>query len=121
MLAADAVAEVVAVVALEATPGPPSPIAGHFVCRGQPVVAVELGGLLEDRAAARPALDAHLVVLTNATALLVERVKALVTDVRFDEASPGLAVAPQHARVDQQVVPVLDLDQLTLWVAGRAA
>lgn len=128
LLSAALVEEVVRVVALQAVTGAAPAVAGAFTCRGHSLFAVELGALLEGRAAGRAHLDAHLVVLGTALplALLVDRVEAVVTGVSLVAGEPGSAslqlqegLSPVMARVGPNVFPLLDAEQLAGWLESR--
>lgn len=135
LLSAESVDEVVHVVALQPVVGMSAAVAGAFTYRGRSVIALELGAVLERRAARRSQLDAHLVVLNTAQplALLVDHVKAVVTgvtlvaDERAERTDTEPPVAERRstqlsrlvARVGAEVMPVVDAGQLALWVEGK--
>jgi len=77
LLPAGRVQEVVRLVATDPIPGAPPSILGTFVCRGVPVVAVDLAGLLG--VARVPALDAQIAVLVGAPTigLVLDRIRGL--------------------------------------------
>ncbi|GEN08560.1 chemotaxis protein CheW [Myxococcus sp. MISCRS1] len=88
LLAADAVQEVVRLVELEPLPGAPPHVAGTFIYRGNPAVAVDLAVLLG--VTRQPELDAHLVICKGArpVAVLVDRVRDLVEAPTLVEGTP---------------------------------
>lgn len=95
LLAADTVQEVVRLVELEPLPGAPPHVAGTFVYRGSPAMAVDLAALLGVRR--QPDLDAHLVICKGArtVAVLVDRVRDLVeAPVLVDGTPDGAAPMP---------------------------
>lgn len=96
LLAASRVREVVRLVATQPLAGAPDAVLGTFVCRGAPVVAVDLGAALAGERR-EPALDAQIVVLggTPALGLVVERIDGLVdAPLLFDgDADAGTAAA----------------------------
>jgi hypothetical protein len=133
LLSAASVDEVVRVVALQPVVGVSPAIAGAFSCRGRSLFALELGAVLEARAAAPVQLDAHLVLLNSALplALLVDRVKEVVSGVKLvaDERRGDGEVtverrAPQLgklvARVGARVMPLLEPAQFTSLLPERA-
>lgn len=77
LLAASHVQEIVRLVALEPRPGGSAALAGTFLWRGVPVVAVDLAALLGVRR--EPALDAQIAVLagTPVVGLLLDRIHGL--------------------------------------------
>jgi purine-binding chemotaxis protein CheW len=77
LLAAGRVREIVRLVATEPIPGAPPSILGTFICRGVPVVAVDLAGLLG--VVRTPAMDAQIAVLagTPAVGLVFDRIRGL--------------------------------------------
>lgn len=93
LLVADAVQEVVRLVELEPLPGAPPHVAGTFIYRGSPAVAVDLAVLLGVKR--EPALDAHLVICKGArpVAVLVDRVRDLVEAPVLVEGTPDGDVA----------------------------
>lgn len=137
LLAAASVEEVVATVALQPVVGMAAAVAGAFTYRGRSLLALELGAVLERRAARPPLLDAHLVVLNTASplALMVDRVLSVVNGVTLvaeERAARGAAVPAEGdrrapslgqlvARVGVQVMPLVDPAQLGAWVEGRAS
>ena len=77
LLPASRVREIVRLVATEPVPGAPPALLGTFVCRGVPVVAVDLAGLLGVHRV--PGLDAQIAVLTGtpAVGLVLDRIQGL--------------------------------------------
>lgn len=77
LLPAGRVQEVVRLVATDPIPGAPPSILGTFVCRGVPVVAVDLAGLLG--VSRPPALDAQIAVLVGSPSvgLVLDRIMGL--------------------------------------------
>lgn len=88
LLPADAVQEVVRLVALDALTGAPPHVVGTFLYRGTPAVVVDLAVLLGVRR--EPDIEAHLVVCgsTRPVALLVDRVRDLVEAPTLVDAAP---------------------------------
>lgn len=127
LLSASLVHEVVRVVSLQPVAGAAPAVAGSFICRGRSLFAVELGALLEHRAAVPAHLDAHLVLLGTAQplALLVDRVKEVVTGVSLVSDDAGASplqhegLSPLMARVGAKVYPLLDAGQLSTWLESR--
>jgi purine-binding chemotaxis protein CheW len=80
------VVEVVRLVATTPLAGAPPHVLGTFVCRGEPVVAVDLAALLAG-VRREPPIDAEIVVLAGvpAVGLVVDRVQRIVDGpVLFD-------------------------------------
>jgi purine-binding chemotaxis protein CheW len=77
LLAAGRVQEIVRLVATEPIAGAPPSILGTFICRGAPVVAVDLAALLGLQR--EPALDAQIAILagTPAVGLVFDRIRGL--------------------------------------------
>ena len=86
LLAVTRVQEIVRLVAMEPVPGAPPEVRGTFVCRGLPVVAVDLAAIATGRRL-EPALDAQVIVLAGAPSigLLVDRIAGLVDGPRLFE------------------------------------
>jgi purine-binding chemotaxis protein CheW len=84
LLAVTRVREIVRLVAMQPAPGAPPEVRGTFVCRGLPVVAVDLAALATGRPH-EPALDAQVVVLAGAPSvgLVVDRIAGLVDGPRL--------------------------------------
>lgn len=124
LLPAARIAEVALRVALDPVPGAPPAVAGSFVWRGRPALAVDLGARLG--AGPVTAADALLVILDGepAVALLVEEVLGLVEDPFLAEArEAGAADALLllgACAVDAEVLPVLAPEVLEREVRGAA-
>ncbi len=88
LLPAEAVREVVRLVAVQPIPGAPRHVMGTFLYRGMPAVAVDLAALLGVQR--EPALESHLVVCqgSRVVALLVDQVRDLVDSPLLVEAAP---------------------------------
>lgn len=115
LLPAGRVQEVVRLVATEPVPGAPPHVLGTFVCRGQPVVAVDLAALLGVRRL--PALDAQIAVLAGAPAvgLVVDRIQGLLERPTLHAAGHAEAPGWEGSRlvgglciVGGEVLPLLD-------------
>ena len=96
-------------------PGAPPSILGTFVCRGVPVVAVDLAGLLG--VSRLPALDAQIAVLsgTPAVGLVLDRIHGLherpVLHAAGREEIPGWEgsrLVVGLCTVGGEVLPLLD-------------
>ncbi len=118
LLAATRVREVVRLVATAPLPAAPEHVLGTFVCRGVPVVAVDLGAALTGERR-DPAIDAQIVVLAGSPAigLVVDRIDALVDAPRlFDgdadagtpEAWRGSALVAGLCVHGGEVLPLVD-------------
>lgn len=130
LLASARVVEVVPLVETQPLPGAPPHVLGTFVCRGTPVVAVDLAALLGARRP--PALDARIVVLagTPAVGLVVDRVARLVEDPALHDGEVT-AGAPEAWRgspllaglclVDGEALPLLEPSAVAASVAGSLA
>jgi purine-binding chemotaxis protein CheW len=83
LLAVGRVSELVRLVATAPLAGAPPHVLGTFVCRGAPVVAVDLAALLG--ASREPSLDAQIVIVPGdpTLGLVVDRVEGLVEDPRL--------------------------------------
>ncbi|WP_242393991.1 chemotaxis protein CheW [Anaeromyxobacter oryzisoli] len=130
LLPAAGVVEVVQLVALVPLPGAPPHVLGTFVCRGAPVVAVDLATLLG--LPRPPNLDAQIAVLAGAPAvgLVVDRVARLVESPRLfegdvaagtPEAWRGSPLVAGLCVEDGEVLPLLDAAPLVASLAGSAA
>jgi len=130
LLSAAQVMEVVRMLATQPVPGAPAHVRGTFVCRGTPVVAVDLGRLLGSTA--EPGIDAQIVILAGAPAvgLVVERVLRLVEDPRLYEgaisADTPAGFGDSRLTVGlcldgEEILPVLDASPIQAELAGRAA
>lgn len=130
LLPASRVLEVVRLVATRPLVGARKEVRGTFICRGAPVVVVDLCRMLG--ATAEPPLDAQIVVLsgTPAVGLLVDRVPRLVESPQLFQGDVARST-PERWRgsgllaglcVDGgEVVPLLDPSPLWAEVAGRDA
>jgi purine-binding chemotaxis protein CheW len=130
LLSAGKVLEVVRMVATTPVPGAPAHVCGTFVCRGTPVLAVDLGRLLGG--AGEPGFDAQIVILAGepSVGLVVERVVKLVEDPRvFDGAASADDPAGfRESRLvtglcldGEDVLPVLDVTPLQVALSGPGA
>jgi purine-binding chemotaxis protein CheW len=115
LLPAGRVQEIVRLVATVPIPGAPAAILGTFVCRGIPVVAVDLAGLLG--APRLPALDAQIAILsgTPAVGLVFDRIRGLherpVLHAAGHQEVPGWEGSRLVAglcTVGDEVLPLLD-------------
>jgi purine-binding chemotaxis protein CheW len=115
LLAAGRVQEVVRLVATEPVPGAPPSILGTFVCRGVPVVAVDLARLLG--VSRPPALDAQIAVLVGSptVGLVLDRIMGLherpVLHASGREEVPGWEgsrLVTGLCTVGGEVLPLLD-------------
>jgi len=130
LLSSARVTEVVRLVAMSPMAGAPPQVRGTFVCRGIPVIAVDLRSLLgagEDQG-----LDAQIVILagTPALGLVVDRVTRLVEDPKLFEGDLGtgmpdgfqeLGLAAGLCLCGEEVLPVLDPTSIEAHLAGRTA
>jgi purine-binding chemotaxis protein CheW len=130
LLPAARVLEVVRMVQTHPLPGAAPHVLGTFVCRGAPVVTVDLSVLLGART--DPGLDSQIVILAGTTlvGLVVDRVVRLVEDPRLYEGAvasgtpDGWRGSPLVAGlcVDAgEVLPVLDVAPLLAEFQGRDA
>jgi purine-binding chemotaxis protein CheW len=129
LLPASRVVEVVRLVEITPLAGAPAHVLGTFVCRGAPVVAVDLATLLG--APRPPGLDAQIAILGGAPAvgLVVDAVERLVESPRLYEGDVA-AGTPEAWRgsalvaglcVDQgEVLPLLDPAPVVPVLAGGA-
>ena len=115
LLPAARVREIVRMVATEPVAGAPPSVLGTFVCRGVPVVAVDLAALLGVRR--QVALDAQIAVLagTPAVGLVFDRIQGLherpVLHAAGREALPGWEesrLVVGLCTVAGEVLPLLD-------------
>ncbi|WP_242356805.1 MULTISPECIES: chemotaxis protein CheW [Anaeromyxobacter] len=117
LLPASRVSEVIRLVATAPLAGAPPHVLGTFVCRGQPVVAVDLSAWLG--AVREPPLDAQIAILPGSPTLgvVVDRVDRLVDGPRLfhgDAASGtppawrGTPLVAGLCLLDREVVPLLD-------------
>lgn len=122
------VTEIVRVVATKPLPDAPPHVLGTFVCRGVPVIAIDLAAGMGERR--EIPLDAHVLVLAGAPALglLVDRVEQLVDGPRLFEGDAASAVpdAWRGSRllaglciVGGQIVPLLDASPLAAGLPER--
>jgi purine-binding chemotaxis protein CheW len=130
ILPATRVLEVVRMVETHPLPGSAPHVRGTFVCRGVPVIAVDLSALLG--AARDPGLDSQIVILagTPPVGLVVERVARLIEDPRLYEGDVASGT-PESWRgsplvaglcVDAgEVLPVLDAAPVVAEFQGRSA
>lgn len=130
LLPAARVLEVVRMVETHALPGAAPHVSGTFVCRGAPVIAVDLSALLGGRVEA--GLDSQIVILagTPPVGLVVDRVARLVEDPRLYEGDVA-AGTPEGWRgsplvvglcVDGgEVLPVIDPAPVLAELQGRGA
>ncbi|WP_242341212.1 MULTISPECIES: chemotaxis protein CheW [unclassified Anaeromyxobacter] len=117
LLPASRVSEVIRLVATAPLAGASPHVLGTFVCRGQPVVAVDLSAWLG--AVREPPLDAQIAILPGSPTLgvVVDRVDRLVDGPRLfhgDAASGtppawrGTPLVAGLCLLDREVVPLLD-------------
>jgi purine-binding chemotaxis protein CheW len=87
------VREIVRLVAMRLLPGAPPEVQGTFVCRGVPVLAMDLGALVTGRQH-DPPLDAQVIVLAGSPSLglVVDRISGLVDGPRLMD---GVAEVPE--------------------------
>lgn len=122
LLSVGRVREIVRLVATTPLAGAPPNVLGTFVCRGAPVLAVDLGAVTG--AERTPGLDAQIVVLAGSPAvgLVVDQVLSLVDGPRLFEGDVATAT-PEGWRGsqlvaglcvhEQAVLPLLDPAPLT--------
>lgn len=124
------VSEVVRLVATAPLAGAPPHVLGTFVCRGAPVLALDLAGVLG--VTREPPLDAQIVILTGTprVGLVVDRIERLLDGPRVFE---GDAAGRTHAAwsaaglvaglcVDGgEVLPLVDPGPLVATLGERAA
>lgn len=129
LLSSGRVTEVVRMVAMKALAGAPPQVLGTFVCRGVPVIAVDLRRLLG--AQDPPGLDAQIVILagTPAVGLVVDHVPRLLENPRLHEGDlvAGMPEGWRETRLTaglcldgKEVLPVLDPTPIQAELAGRA-
>ncbi len=128
LLSSARVAEVVRMVAMTPLAGAPAEVRGTFICRGAPVVAVDLRRLLG--APEDPDLDSQIVILggTPAVGLVVDRVLRLLEDPKLYEGDLAASM-PEGWRQSrlaaglcldgEEVLPVLDPSPIRAELAGR--
>lgn len=130
LLSSGRVSEVVRLVATTPLAGAPPQVRGTFICRGAPVIAVDLRKLLG--AKDEPDLDAQIVILagTPAVGLIVDRVPRLVENPKLYEGDlvAGMPQGWRESRLaaglcmdGEEVLPVLDPSPIQSELAGRAA
>jgi purine-binding chemotaxis protein CheW len=113
----DRVKEIVRLVALTPLPSAPAHVRGSFVCRGQPVIAVDLASWLGVQR--EPELEAHILVVTGARpfGLIVDGVRSLVSapvlvqggaDAEW-EIWRGSGLTVGLCRAGQEILPLLSL------------
>ncbi len=128
LLPAGRIQEIVRLVATEPIPGAPPFILGTFVCRGVPVVAVDLAGLLG--VWRTPALDAQIAVLSGSPAvgLVFDRIQGLherpVLHAAGREEIPGWEgsrLVVGLCTVAGEVLPLLDPAPVIASVRGELA
>lgn len=123
LLSVGRVQEIVRLVATEPLPGAPANVLGTFVCRGVPVLAVDLGTAVTGQPRT-PGLDAQIVVLASSPSigLVVDHVRSLVDGPRLFEgdADAGTPDGWRGSRLvaglcvqDGDVLPLLDVAPLT--------
>jgi purine-binding chemotaxis protein CheW len=126
LISAGRVSELVRLVATAPLAGAPPHVLGTFVCRGTPVITVDLAALLG--VAREPSLDAQIAIIPGdpTVGLLVDRVDGLVEDPRLfhGDASAGTPVAWRGSSLVAglclhrgEVVPLLDPAPLAASVA----
>ena len=117
LLSSGRVLEVVRLVATHPLVGAPAHVRGTFVCRGMPVIAVDLRKLLG--ATTEPALDAQIVILagTPTIGLIVDHVPRLVENPRLYDGDvvAGMPDGWRDSRLaaglcldGDEVIPVFD-------------
>ena len=130
LLAAGRVTEIVRLVAMTPLAGAPRHVLGTFVCRGGPVVALDLAAHFGVER--EPSLDAQIVILAGAPALgvVVDRVERLVDGPRLFDGDVA-AATPEGWRgsplvaglcVDAgEVLPLVDPTPLAAGLREQAA
>jgi purine-binding chemotaxis protein CheW len=124
LLSVGRVQEIVRLVATTPLPSAPPHVLGTFVCRGAPVLAVDVAAITEQAADRTPGLDAQIVVLAGSPAigLVVDRVISLVNGPRLFEGdvAAGTPEGWRGSRLvaglcvqDGEVLPLLDPGPLT--------
>jgi purine-binding chemotaxis protein CheW len=128
LLSSARVSEVVRIVATTPLAGAPPQVRGTFICRGAPVIAVDLRKLLGE--SSDPGLDAQIVVLAGSPSvgLIVDYVPRLVENPKlFDgdlvagmpEGWRGSRLAAGLCLDAGEVLPVLDPTPIQAELAGR--
>jgi purine-binding chemotaxis protein CheW len=130
LLASARVSEVVRIVAIAPLAGAPPQVRGTFICRGVPVIAVDLRKMLG--APDEPGLDAQIVILFGAPAigLIVDFVPRLLENPKLYEGDlvAGMPAGWRDSRLaaglcldGEEVLPVLDPSPIQAELAGQAA
>jgi len=130
LLSSTRVLEVVRLVATHPLAGAPAHVRGTFICRGVPVIAVDLRRLLG--AKEDPAMDAQIVILagTPVVGLVVDQVPRLVENPKLYEGDvvAGMPAGWKESRLaaglcldGDEVLPVLDPSPIQGELSGRAA
>ncbi len=130
LLSSARVTEVVRLVATRPLAGAPPQVRGTFICRGTPVIAVDLRMLLGARE--EPDLDSQIVILagTPAVGLIVDHVPRLVENPKLYEGDlvAGMPKGWRESRLaaglcldGEEVLPVLDPSPIQAELAGRVA
>jgi purine-binding chemotaxis protein CheW len=130
LLSSGRVGEVVRIVATTPLAGAPPQVRGTFICRGVPVIAVDLRRILGARD--EPGLDAQIVILagTPAVGLVVDHVPRLVENPKLFEGDlvSGMPEGWRNSRLaaglcldGEEVLPVLDPSPIQAELAGQAA
>jgi len=130
LLSSGRVTEVVRIVAMTPLAGAPAQVSGTFICRGMPVIAVDLRKLLG--AKTEPDLDAQIVILagTPAIGLVVDLVPRLVENPKLYDGDlvAGMPKGWRDSRLaaglcldGEEVLPVLDPSPIQAELAGRPA
>jgi purine-binding chemotaxis protein CheW len=130
LLSSGRVVEVVRLVATHPLVGAPPHVKGTFVCRGLPVIAVDLRRLLG--AKDDPQIDAQIVILagTPVVGLVVDQVPRLVENPKLYEGDvvSGMPEGWKESRLaaglcldGEEVLPVLDPSPIQAELAGRSA
>ena len=130
LLSSGRVLEVVRLVATNPLAGAPTHVRGTFVCRGMPIIAVDLRKVLG--AKTEPGLDAQIVILagTPAVGLIVDQVPRLVENPKLYEGDvvAGMPEGWKESRLaaglcldGDEVLPVLDPTPIQAELAGREA
>lgn len=130
LLSSGRVSEVVRIVATTPLAGAPAQVRGTFICRGAPVIAVDLRKILGARD--EPGLDSQIVILagTPAVGLVVDHVPRLVENPKLYEGDlvAGMPEGWHDSRLaaglcldGEEVLPVLDPSPIQAELAGRAA
>jgi purine-binding chemotaxis protein CheW len=122
------VTEIVRLVATRPLPDAPAHVLGTFVCRGTPVVAIDVAAAMGLKR--ELPMDAHILVLAGSPplGLIVDRVDQTVEGPRLYEgdAASGVPEGWRGSRllsglclVDGHVVPLLDASPLAAGVPER--